>query len=251
LSEDFAEELKKDFGFNPKIPFLRMPKKEIQGEYAFKFSVEDMIVQPKEVQFQQWTNFMGMIFQAGEYGTQALQEEGVSLKNVVKKIAELGGVDLNSVKETGPAQIPVEKENQMFLNGMEVPEPHKRDQHDEHNLGHGRALREFETRVASLQGEMQSRMQQAEQLQMMGANPQLAGQVQQLQQALQENMGGLQDELDQVAMIARRIKIHMQKHEERRIQKEGASAGGGGGQMAAPQDALAQQVNIRSNSIGG
>jgi hypothetical protein len=183
---------------------------------------------------------------------ESLEQQGVSLKNVISKIAELGGVDLESVKETGPAQISAEKENQMFIGKLEVPDPHKRDHHDEHNLSHNRVKNELETQLSGLQGEISAKMQNAQALQAGGMDPRMQTPnvlmaTQQAQQAIQQEMTVLDEQAQVIDMILRRLKLHMQKHEEMRIRKE-APAGQGmpGGQMAAPQGALAQQVDIQS-----
>ncbi len=256
LTEDFVEELKREFGFNPKIPFLNVPKDYIQGEYSYSFNLDDMIVQPKEVQFQQWTNFLQMVL-SSPMGMQALEEEGVAFNKIVRKIAELGGVDLEEVKETGPAQISAEKENQMFLNNMEVPEPHKRDDHDEHNISHIRLRKELEGQLQGIQAEIQQKLQSMQQFSaaLDPNNLQSAQMAQQAEQQIQAEVDGRAQEIESIQILLRRVSLHMQNHEEMRIKKEGVQAQGPsglpGGPMTMPQGAQQQQVDIRQQAATG
>lgn len=257
FTDEFIEGLKNEYGYNPKIPFLRLPKKDIQGEFSYDFSIEDMIMRPKDVQFQQWTQFFQVATQ-NPIAYQALQKADISFEKMVKKIAELGGVNLDEVKNTGPAQIPSEKENQMFERGLEVPEPHEGDNHDEHILGHGRTLREFESQLGQLQGQIQQVTAQVQQVQQTAnpLDPNAPLQLQQIQQQAQELINGITPQLEQITNIIRKIKIHMQEHEERRVAKEGQLAQpfqGAGPPQGPPQGVpggdLAAQRGIQQGAL--
>lgn len=250
FDEDFVEVLKNDYGFNPKIPFLHMKKKDIQGEYNFEFNVEDMIVRPKEIQLQQLTNLM-TVYLGSPMGIQALEDNDVSLAKVVKKSFELAGVDMNELKHTGPQQLSAERENQMFLAGMEVPEPHRKDDDDEHILSHKRTLMEVEA-------QLQAGMQQAQGLQMQlqelsqfsadpnaQATPETAQLAQQKVQEIQQQLDAMMLEMEPIQNIARKIKLQIQMHEENRQKKDQMKMRRSMSQMTGGmQGEAAQQVQM-------
>lgn len=249
LDEDYVEILKRDYGFNPKIPFLRMSKKDIQGEFNFSFNVEDMVIVPKEVQFQQWTNFLNVIAAGGL--VPVLEQEDVSLGKVVEKIADLGGVDLNEVKRGSATMLSAEQENQMFLEGMEVPEPHLKDHDDEHISSHGRAMKELEAQLMQGKAQVESIMAEAQGFQERSnpMNPEEQGLAQQASDSAQAKVQAIVEQMEPIQNMARRMKLHMQAHDMNRQKKDMKATAGGSGPMAQGQPAASQQTQMQAEAM--
>ena len=253
VDEDFVDVLKKEYGYDPKIPFLRMSKQAIQGEYNFEFSIEDMIVQPKEVQAQQFTNYLSMVF-SNPYITQKFIEE-FDIAKVLKKGAELSNVDLGELRKSGPVHLSPEQENQMFLNGMEVPEPHAKDPDDEHIISHGRLEKEVEGKIQDgvtqikglmaavqrMQTQQQSLSNQAQEIGMSESPPPIPQEIQQQIDAISMQMDPLQN-------ILRKIKIHRQWHDLNRKRKEMGSMQIGGAQQLQGQPAASMQSQMQGQA---
>jgi len=244
LEEDYVGVLKKDYGFNPKIPFLKMSKKDIQGEFNFEFNIEDMIVRPKEVQLQQLTNLLGVIG-SNPLMMQAVGEEDISMGKVVKKLFELASVDIEEFKKGGPAMLSPQQENQMFLNGMEVPEPHRKDHDDEHILAHMPVLQQIEGKLQEGTGHVQALQQQIQQL-TQAAQPQadpsgmMAPQtpdprIQQMIQQLTQQVQQLTMALQPLEQKAKKLRLHLQAHDQNQSKKQGSPSGGVGGITGAGQ----------------
>lgn len=254
MDEDYIEVIKKEYGFNPKIPFLRMSKKDIQGEYNSTFNIEDMIVQPKEVQAQQFTNFLGMVF-SNPLITQKFVE-GFDIDKVLKKGAELNGIDLGELKKGGPISLSSEQENQMFLGGMEVPEPHAKDNDDEHILSHGRVEKELEAKLQEGQMMAQQLIQQQQALQ--AQQQQLASEGQamgmdapQVPPELQQQIDQIVQQMEPIQNVVRKIKIHKQWHDMNRQRKETSGMSiGGMGQQPQGQPAATMQANMQGQARG-
>jgi hypothetical protein len=261
LEEDFVDVLKEKYGFNPKIPFLKMLKKDIQGEFNFTFQVDDMVSRPKEVQLQQWINLLGMIGQ-NPVMIAAAEEEEISFGKVLRKVMDLAGADINEVKRSGPAQIPAEVENLMFEQGMEVPEPHNKDDHDDHHLSHIKTIQILEMKLQQVMQEMQGAQQeimgQVQQV-MTGAQPQtpeeaqaLQVQAQQMQEQAQLQIQQIQIQyqqpLERLQMALRNAKLHVQAHDQKQMKKMQSKLGGGMGQQPQGQPAPNQQVQMQQQA---
>lgn len=253
FDEDFVEFLKDEHGFNPKIPFLRMSKKDIQGEYNYEFNIEDMIVRPKEVQLQQLTNLLN-VYLANPIGIQALEDNDVSIAKAVKKSFELAGVDMNELKYGGPQQLTSEQENQMFLSGMEVPEPHRKDDDDEHIISHNRTAMEVEEKLKSGMQQVQmiqSEIQQASQF-MSGPNAQVAPETAQMAQdkinELQQQLQEISRQMEPVQNILRKMKLHTQNHDKARQKKDQMKMRRSLSPMPMGQPAASQQVNMQAQA---
>lgn len=253
FDEDFVEVLKSQYGFNPKVPFLGISRDRIKGEFDFSFKVEDMINQPKEVQAAQ----LARSLQAVASNELLLKKfvEDYDFGKLIVEMFELNGVDIKKFNKGGPVQISSVIENQMFKNGMEVPEPHRKDDDDEHMASHGMLKRELEGMLAQIQQkgtqlqsgiqqkivQMQSGLQMAPQMtmgdpaQLQSIQQKAQAQIQMLQQQLQEQMNQIQTEMEPLNQQLRRVKLHMQNHVKQAARKAGedlmASAGPGGPQM--------------------
>jgi len=228
FGEDFVDYLKNDYGFNPEIPFLRMKREDIQGEYNFKFSIEDMIVRPKEVQAQQFLQFLGLM--GNPTMTAAAQEEGISLGKIFVKASELLDVDLEELKEGGPIQIPPLKENMMFKQGMEIPDPHKKDKHDEHMLIHNPVIQEITQSGQQLMQAKQQITMQIEQIRAAGEGMVVDHEGEQM---AAQKMQEIDQQLQSMQLMLRRVKVHMQHHSQ--MQNAKSMQGMGGGQQPNPQ----------------
>lgn len=253
VDEDFVDVLKKEYGYNPKIPFLRMSKQDIQGEYNFEFSIEDMIVQPKEVQAQQFTNYLSMVF-SNPYITQKFIEE-FDIAKVLKKGAELSNVDLGELRKGGPVHLSPEQENQMFLNGMEVPEPHAKDNDDEHIISHGRLEMEIEGKLQAGMSEVKQLMMTMQQMQIQQQNAamqaQQLGVVQappQVPQEIQQQIDAIKMQMEPLENILRKIKLHRQWHDLSRNRKEMGSMQIGGAQQMQGQPAASMQAQMQGQA---
>lgn len=245
FDDDLVEHLTEEYGFNPKIPFLRIPRDRIQGEWDFEFKMEDMISRPKEVQVQQWIQIVGLM--ANPLIMEAAQEEDIALGKVLNKLFELNDLDINEVKHGGPTQIPAIKENLMFEDGKEVPEPHRKDNDAEHNLTHLPTAQKLEQAMQQLMGQKQ----QYQQLEMAAAQgqvpPEQMQQVQELGQASQQ----LDQQLMQLEAMLKRIKIHMQAHDEKSMAKEQKKLRKSAAPMqAAPNPNVSAQAQIRGQAGG-
>jgi hypothetical protein len=246
MGEDYIEYLKENFDYDPSIPFLRMSKQDIQGEYNFEFNVEEMIERPREVQLQQWINTLQVVG-SNPMLMEAANNVGLSMEKVLQKVFELGGLDIDEVKKGGPVQMSAEQENQMFMAGMEVPEPHAKDKNDEHILAHKRPLMEIEQQLQMVQQQV-LQMQQQNQAMMTAQDPAMIDPnvAAQNEQAIQEMI--LQAE--PLQDIARRIKLHIQWHDMSRQQKDKMKMGGGqSGPMPQGQPAASQQTQIQAGAV--
>lgn len=259
LEEDYVDVLKEDYGFNPKIPFLKMSKKDIQGEFNFDFNIEDMISRPKEVQLQQWVNMLSVVG-SNPLLMQAAEEQDISMGKVVEKLFNLSGADIEEVKRGGPQMLSPQKENQMFLNGMEVPEPHRKDNDDEHILAHMPVLKQVEGRlqegqsvISGLQAQIQSVTQvSAQSMDPLQGSPQVDPMVARAVQELQAKIQETADNLIPLQNIARKIKLHLQLHDQSQKKKEmkGMMAGSVKmpQQMPQGQPAASQQTQIQAQA---
>ena len=227
LEEDFVGVLEKEHGFNPKLPFLHMKKEDYQGQFNFEFKVDDMIQKSPEVEAQQWIQYVSTV--APLQGV--LEKEGVSISKIAIEVAKLMGLNLDKVRETGPAQISAAKEDFMFQQGMEVPEAHDKDIHDEHILSHQKVKAEIETQLQQL-------AQQIAQFTQIVQN----GLVQ--DPAILQQLQGLSDQSqqkgDQLQMMLRRVTLHMQQH----ALKQAAKAGPAGLPQGPAPDQAAPDPNV-------
>lgn len=255
MDEDFVGVIKKDFGFNPKIPFLKMSKKDIQGEFNFEFNVEDMVVQSKDVQAQQFTNFLNVIFANPVLGQKFVEEFDIA--KTLKKGAELFGIDLGELRKGGPQMLSPEQENQMFLNGMEVPEPHLKDHDDEHIMSHDRVLKQLESQLQQGTAQVQQLMMHQQQMTEMAQQVSAAGQEQgmlpsaapQVPPDLQQQIDESTTSLEPIQNIVRKIKIHNQWHDMNRQKKEmDGMPGGGAGQMPQGQPGASAQTQMQAQA---
>lgn len=213
LDEDFVDVLKDQYGFNPKIPFLKMSNKDIQGEYNFKFRIEDMIVVPKEVQLQSLINLFNVLSASPPVLQRFMETKDVD--KVVEHMFELGGLDIERYSFNKTKMLSAEVENQMFLKGMEVPEPSKKDHDDEHILSHiSRVIKPLEAQLSAVNIQAQQMMQQAQM--MVQADPMMAEQNKvQTQQQVDEFAAQIQS----IEMQIRRTKLHIQAHETQQKDK--------------------------------
>lgn len=267
IDDDYVEYLKKEQGFDPDIPFLRMSKKDIQGEYNFEFNIEDMIVRPKEVQLQQWIQLLQVIGSNPALMEAAVQDNDVSMGKVVKKVFDLAGADMNEVKRGGPQPLNPEQENQMFLAGMEVPEPHLKDDDDEHILSHKRAAQEVDAHLEQSKSQVMGIQQQMgaiqpilEQGAQQGMAPQAGAKAQGMMSQLQAQMDDIVQQTEPIQNISRRMKIHIQMHDQNRQEKEMKGlkqpmsppmGGGPQGPMPGPQSGPQMQNQIQSQANQG
>lgn len=259
IEEDYVDVLKRDYGFNPKIPFLKMKKKDIQGEFNFEFNIEDMISRPKEVQLQQLTNLISVVG-TSPLMMQAAEEEDLDFGKVLKEAFDLSGIDINKMKRGGPAMLSVAQENQMFLSGMEVPEPHRKDEDDEHILGHMPVLQQIESQLQAITSQVQQITQQGQSIaaQAQGFDPAdpkaqaLGAQAQQLQAQGQEQVQQLSLQAQQLENLARNLRLHIQNHEQQRQKKDMGSRGGAGGAkgqgMPQGQPAASMQAQMQGQA---
>jgi hypothetical protein len=262
MGEDYVDYLKDNFGYDPSIPFLRMTKQDIQGEYNFEFSLEDMIEVPKEVQLQQLTNMVGVIGQ-NQLLMEAANNSGISMEKTLAKMFQLGGIDVNELKKGGPAQLSPEQENLMFMAGMEVPEPHPKDKNDEHILSHKRPLMELEQQLKEIEQQVTLIQQQQQQMQVAAqqhVNDAIATGIDpatmpppDVPEEMQQNIDALIMQAEPIQNAIRRIKIHIQMHDMERQRKDRQKLGGGSGmgQMAQGQPAANSQAAMKgqANSI--
>lgn len=251
MDDDFVNVLKEKYGYDPKIPFLKMSREDIQGEYNFEFNVEDMIVVPKEIRAQQFTNFLSAVF-SNQLLAQRFVEE-FDIGKTLKKGAELFGIDLGELKKGGPAQIDEEVENQMFKDGMEVPEPHEKDKDDKHIVSHMRLVNELETQLSQGTSGM-SQLQQRIQSTSTNIDPTNPQNIEMAQKMVENGKAQLQQivlQLQPLQDIIRKAKIHIQWHDLNRKRKEtsGMSLGSGGFQQSTqPQPSASQQTGLQSQA---
>jgi hypothetical protein len=275
LNDEFTEQLKEQYGFNQKLPFLKLNRSQYQGEYVYDFNVDDMVMVPKEVQLQQWMQFFGLVT-GNEFAMKEAKKEGISFGKVFKKIAELGGINIDEIKSGGPTQSSAIKENMMFESGMEVPEPHEKDQDDEHILIHGQVAEKLNKQIQGLsqalqqidmieqQGkELAAIEQQKSALVGGGENPgQLASplgqtetpQAPQPNPQIEEQKMQMRDQLQQASLVLKRVTLHMQAHAERSGESQGSGMPMGGGQSSGqprqntPPNGATQAVNMRAQA---
>ena len=268
VDEDYVGVLSKQYGYDPKIPFLKMNKADIQGEYNFDFQIEDMVVRPKEIQIQQLNASLQAVGANPLFAQKFLEKYDVS--KIVNKIFELNGVDIDEFKKGEGVMISAETENMMFQQGMEVPAPHEKDNHDEHIITQSRLLNELTTGLQIETNKIQQLMQNGqEQIKAMMppqmSRPMQPGQpsqapqnpqaMQAMQQKAQEAQQFLQQQLQQAdvtlrplqAMI-RNLKLHIQLHDQAINQKNGDKMQNAGIQAPQPQNpqaAASQQVSMQ------
>tara|TARA_Y100000310_G_scaffold145087_1_gene144440 strand:+ start:2892 stop:5120 length:2229 start_codon:yes stop_codon:yes gene_type:complete len=229
FDDDFIQQLESQIGYNPKLPFLGIPKERLQGEFDFEINLDEMIHQPKEVRAAQLQRSLVAI--AGNELMFKKFIEDHDIGKVITELFELNGVDLEKFDKGGPIQIPAVVENEMLRNGMEVPEPHEKDDHAEHHIIHLPLGRELEKQLGDVQAEVQ-KLQAGMQLipEMMAGAPQ----SEQVLEAAQGKIEQLMQQSDQAEALLRRVKLHMQAHNQAQIDKEGAEAGGAGPGLQAP-----------------
>ena len=236
FDDDFIDVLKQELGYNPKLPFLGIPKERIQGEFDFKINIEEMVHQPREVRAAQLQKSLSLVIQDPEY--RAKFEQKYDVDKIFAEVFELNGVQLKKFEKGGPIQIPAILENEMFKKGMEVPDPHAKDDASEHQIAHGPLRRELENRMAELQGKAQKLQAGVRMIpEMMGGSPQ--GQT--VMETAQAQIEQIMQQLDQTEAILRRVKLHVQAHASKEAEKEaGSGMGGGGGLVGAPTGQPAQ-----------
>ncbi len=226
LDDDFIEVLKESGEYNPKIPFLHLPRERIQGEFELDTNVEDMIQQPKEVRAASLARTLQAVG-SNPLFTQKFVEEN-DIGKVISDMFELNGIDLKKYRKGGPTQITAVVENLMFERGMEVPEPHRKDDDHEHIIVNGQAKAKIEQQLQAIQAQIQKLQQGVAMVpQMMAGNPAAA---QQVQQATDQQLQQLSQQSEPLSMILRRINLHIQKHAEQDMRKQGESALAGAGQ---------------------
>ncbi len=229
FDDDFVEVLKEQYGYNPKVPFLGISRKQIQGEFHLRPRLEDMIQQPKEVRAAQLARSLESI--KDPYVIQKLEEKGFDIAEAVIDMFELNGVNTKKYTRGGPAQIPAIVENQMFKKGMEVPDPHRKDDNGEHILAHGPLRRELEQAVAAIEGKIQ-KIESGLQMvpEMMAGSPEAAT----IQDTANAHLEKLYQERERLTQILRRVRLHTQGHDLNELKKSGAAGAAmtaGGGQQ--------------------
>lgn len=214
LGDDFVEWLRKEKGFNPNIPFLHMSKEDIQGEWNFKINIEDMLVVPKETQLQKFNQFLQTIF-SNQF---ALQEfnKNYDLSKVIKKWAELSSIDLDEIKRGGPIMLGSAQENIMFMEGMEVPEPHEKDHDDEHNFSHGLLMQNIQSQIGSIEQpakQILSEVSKKIQAVQASGDQMLIEQMSQMAEAEKQKAIAMMQQAEPLKEILRKIQVHMSFHE--------------------------------------
>lgn len=223
FDDDFVDYLKEDLGYNPKLPFLGIPRERIQGELDFKINIEEMIHQPREVRAAQLQKSLSLVIQDPAY--RAKFEQKHDIDKIFTDLFELNGVNLKKYEKGGPVQITAVIENEMFRKGMEVPEPHAKDDPSEHQIIHGPLRRELESQLMEVTGKIQ-KLQAGMQMipEMMGGSPE----SQTIQQTAQTQIEQLIQQGEQIQATLRRVKLHMQTHASKEAEKEADSMGSGG-----------------------
>jgi hypothetical protein len=258
LTDDMTEKLKKEYNFNPNLPFLKFGRKDYQGEYEYDFAIEDMIMVPKEVQLKQRMEMFGLVT-ANPEAMKAFKEEGCSIGKLFRSIAELGGINLDELKKGSAVQTSSVKENLMIQEGMELPEPNERDKDDEHNVVHGQLAKQLSEELQGLQSAIQSiAMLEQQNQQMASLNQESAALeaqssgVEEPQQMptqpnpqVEEQKKILAQKIEDLSNKLRRITLHMQLHVEKRDRKNSIQAGPAA-QISAPQTGAAQAVQMRA-----
>lgn len=238
FGDDYVEVLKREYGYNPKIPFLGISREQIQGEFNFSFNIEDMIMQPKEVRAAQLARSIQAI-SSNELLLRKFMEDH-DINKVITDMFELNGVDIKKYNKGGPVQLNAVLENEMFRNGMEVPDPHRKDDDDEHLITHGVLRRELEQAISEAQGKI-AKLQGGMQMlpEMMAGNPNAFA----IQQQAQQQIDVVTQQMEPLEQQLRRLKLHMQDHVQQAMRKEGESemSGGGGGNGQGPQTGLPAQ----------
>lgn len=251
FDDDFIEVLKNKYGYNPKIPFLGISKDKIQGEFDFSFNLEDMIMQPKQVRAAQLARSLESV--KDPHILKKLEDKGFDIVEAVIDMFELNGVDMKKYKKGGPVQLTAVMENEMFKKGMEVPEPHPKDDDDEHSITHMPLIRELQGLLQSYQGKIQ-KLQAGMQMipEMMAGDPE-NGQM--IQQRTQQQLDFMMGEIEPIEKMLRKVKLHVQAHvlQDARKSNDEAMAGIGGGM--GPQPGIpaqpAQQARPAQAPIGG
>ncbi len=237
FDDDFVKVLKDQFGYNPKTPFLGIPKGRIQGEYDYGLNIEEMVHQPKEVRAAQIQRSLGVAMQDPAEWQKFKQKYDTD--KIWEDLFSLNGVALKKYEKGGPVQIMAVIENEMFKQGMEVPEPHPKDNAMEHIIVHGPLRRELEQTVAELTAKHQKLTAGLQMIpEMMGTSP--AGQT--VQQTAQTQLTQIEAEVEKASIILRRLKLHVQAHESKEREEEMAMTGsampgmGGVAQPPQPED---------------
>ena len=249
FDDDFIEEIKKTHGYNPKVPFLGISRDKIKGEFDFSFKLEDMIMQPKEVRAAQ----LARSLQAVTSNELMLKKfmDMADFEKVIIDMFELNGVDIKKYEKGGPVQLTAIMENEMFRKGMEVPDPHPKDDDDEHTIAHMPLIRELEGQLGSLQGKAQQLQQGIGMIpEMMAGDPQ-NGQM--IQQRAQQQIEMVMSTIDPIEKMLRRAKLHVQAHVLQGARKSNEE--GMGGMSMGPQPGIPaqppQQATPAQPPIGG
>ena len=221
FDDDFVEVLKNQYGYNPKIPFLGLNRDRIQGEFDYSLNIEDMIHQPKEARAAQLARSIQAVA-PNPILMQKLEEKGFDIGDAVIDMFELSGVNVKKYQKGGPAQIPAMAENEMFKNGMEVPEPHRKDNDDEHILAHGPLRRQLEQAVMELQGRLEKLQGGLQMIPEMMPGPEGASVTQNAKGQVEE----ISQQLDQVMAMLRNVKLHTQAHVAQGARKASQAMGG-------------------------
>lgn len=216
FDDDFVEVLKKQYGYNPKLPFLGISRDQIQGEFDLKLNIEDLIMQPKEVRAAQLQRSLQVVGSSEMLLEKFVEEHDIG--KVISDLFELNGVNLKKYKKGGPVQLSAMVENEMLRKGLEVPEPHRKDNDDEHVLAHGPLRRELEQAIMALQMKLQ-KIQGGMQMipEMMAGDPS----SQTVFKTAQGQVEMLTQQLEQIQQILRRTKLHMQAHVQQASRKSG------------------------------
>lgn len=152
--DDFVSFIKKmDPDFNPEVPFLETDKTAWQGEYNFDFEIEEMLERPKAVQIQQTLNTITQLAQLAQidprYGDEL--RETVDPKHVFRQLFELQGMHVEALKKQSlKPEIPAGIENDLADQGIEIPPPHKKNDHTRHIVEHLGLMKEMQSKLPFL-----------------------------------------------------------------------------------------------------
>lgn len=148
--DDFIEFLKKEFkDFNPEVPFLEVDKQSWQGDYNFNFELEEMLERPKAVQIQQLLNTVNQL------STHPIFLEAhakvMDPAHVIRKAYELQGMKVEDLKKQKlTPEIPDDMENEMAERGVQIPDPHEKNNHPQHIFKHLALVREMQAKLPLL-----------------------------------------------------------------------------------------------------
>lgn len=206
VDDDLSEFFKEYYGFNPNIPFLRMSKEDIQGEFNFKFKIEEMVYRPKEVQVKQLLETIGAVSANPEFALPFFDDYDTS--KIIKDVFDMQNIQIDKYKKGSNNVIPAVVENMMFRADMEVPAPSHKDNDDEHIMINGQIRTELKAEVDKQMQKFKSTLS--------GFVPESEEDVQLLEQAMNEMM----DEMQPLKDKLRKVDLHIQAHEESRQKKE-------------------------------